>query len=407
MTEMSRASDNNWVGCNKGGPEWRLQSGAGRPMLEGIRIMDMTSVIFGPYCTAILASMGAEVLKLEPPRGDEIRRVGTPRNTRGMGPAHLTLNAGKQALCWDIRSPEGQTRLTEMIDTCQILIHNLRPSAAVRAGLDSKDLSARRPDLIHVSCTGYDSRGPQAGRPAYDDVIQAASGAASLLSYVDGNPRPRYLPMAMADKVAGLYAANAVLAALARRAASGEGCAVEVPMFESFTHFLLQDHLYGAALVNGPEGAGYPRQLDQDRQPMKTRDGYIAVAPYTDDRWIRFFAIAGAPDFLLENGLTDPRSRFAALPLMQAKMAHLMARRETATWLTLLAAHDIPCAQVAELDELLTDPQLAASGFFRIREHPTEGLYREMALPIRFDGHPEADRFPARLIGEDEDTFRS
>ncbi len=385
---------------------WDPAPGQGQPILAGLRVMDMSSVIFGPFCTSLLASMGAEILKLEPPSGDEIRRVGKPRKTRGMGPAHLTLNAGKQALCWDIRSHEGQDRLYQTIAGCHVLIHNLRPDAALRAGLDPATLTARFPGLIHVSCTGYDSRGPMAGKPAYDDVIQAASGAASLLSRADGGSRPRYLPMAMADKVAGLYAANAVLAALARQTATGEGCAVEVPMFESFTHFLLQDHLYGAVFPDGPEGAGYPRQLDPDRQPMATRDGHIAVAPYTDNRWVTFFAVAGAPDFLAQNGLTDTRSRFAGLGLMQAKMAQLLAQRDTADWLALLGAHDIPCARIAELEDLLSDPQLGASGFFRTRTHPQEGVYREMALPIRFGDHPEALRFPARRIGEDEPQAR-
>ncbi len=376
-----------------------------RAVLEGVKVTDMTSVIFGPYCTSILASMGAEVVKLEPSRGDELRRVGKPRTTRGMGPAHLMMNAGKHCVAWDIRSEDGRQRLRRRIGESAVFIHNLRPEAAERAGLDYETLSQERDDLIHVCCSGYDLRGPRAGQPAYDDVIQAASGAASLLPRVDGNAAPRYLPMAIADKVAGLYAANAVLAALARRAATGKGCAVEVPMFESFTHFLLQDHLYGGALVDGPEGMGYPRQLDPDRQPLPTKDGHIAVAPYTDDRWVRFFEVAGAPDFLAQNGLVDARSRFAGLALMQAKLAQLLTGHTTAEWLDLLGRHDIPAAPVASLEDLLEDPQLQASGFFREREHPTEGRYREMALPITFHGYPEALRFPAQRIGEDDNAF--
>ncbi|WP_051416364.1 CaiB/BaiF CoA-transferase family protein [Paracoccus sp. J55] len=381
------------------------EPGSGRPILDGVRIMDMTSVIFGPYCTSILASMGAEVVKLEPAHGDELRRVGRPRRNRGMGPAHLTLNAGKRAVAWNIRTAEGKERLLRRIADSQVFIHNLRPEAAQRAGLDHASLSAGRADLILVTCSGYDSRGPLSGRPAYDDVIQAASGAASLLPRIDGNPQPRYLPMAIADKVAGLYAANAVLAALAHRAATGQGCEVEVPMFESFTHFLLQDHLYGAALVDGPEGAGYPRQLDAERQPMATLDGYVTIAPYTDERWVRFFAVAGASDFLDRHELGDARSRFAGLHLMQAEMARLLRNRTTAEWLDLCARHDIPASHVASLDEILNDPQLAASEFFRIRHHPSEGPYREMRLPIRFTGHPEAERIPARSIGEDDDLI--
>ena len=369
-------------------------------ILQGIRVLDMTSVIFGPYCTATLAELGAQVIKVEPQQGDEIRRVGKPRLTRGMGPAHMTLNRGKRSVVWDLKSPEGRARLHRLLRRCDVFIHNLRSDAMARLGLDHAALKAIREDLVVVHCSGFGSDGPYAGRPAYDDIIQAASGAASLLPRTDGNLQPRFLPMAMADKVSGLHAVYAVLGALLHRQRTGQGQAVEVPMFECFTHFLLQDHLYGRAFVPAHEPVGYPRQLDPQRQPVKCLDGYLSIAPYTDDRWVRFFQVTGEGEFLVREGLNSPRERFLGLDLMQAKMARIVAPHDCAYWLQLLSQHDIPVCRVNDLEDLFSDPHLTQTGFFRTREHPSEGAYIEMRPPVRFHGITEARPQPAPLLGE-------
>lgn len=375
-------------------------------LLEGIRIADMTSVIFGPYCTATLAAMGAEVVKVEPAGGDEVRRVGRPAATRGMGPAHMTLNAGKRSVTWDLKSPEGSALMRRLLARSDVFLHNLRPEAAERAGLGYEAVKALRPDIVYVHCTGFASDGPYAGRAAYDDIIQAASGAASLLPRADGDPAPRYLPTAMANKVAGLHATYAVLAALLHRARTGEGQSVEVPMFESFTHFLLQEHLYGRAFVPPNDPAGYPRQLDPDRQPLRTSDGWIAIAPYTDARWVRFFEVAGDPGFLRENGLVDARGRFEGLAIMQRRMAEIVAGRTSAEWIELMAIHDIPAIRISDLEEVFDDPHLAATDFFRPREHPSEGQYLEMRPPVRFSTAREWELRPAPRLGEHSDEVK-
>ena len=369
-------------------------------ILQGIRVLDMTSVIFGPYCTATLAEMGAEVIKIEPGTGDEIRRVGKPRFTRGMGPAHMTLNRGKRSVVWDLKSADGQERLRRLLSRCDVFIHNLRSDALARLGLDYDSVKAVREDIVVVHCTGFGSDGPYAGRAAYDDIIQAASGAASLLSRTDGNPQPRFLPMAMADKVSGLHAVYAVLGAVLHRQRTGRGQAVEVPMFECFTHFLLQDHLYGRAFVPPQESVGYPRQLDPQRQPIKSLDGYLSIAPYTDERWVRFFEITGHSDFLQRECLNSPRERFRGLDLMQAKMARMVAEHSSEYWLELLARHDIPACRVNDLEDLFSDPHLAATAFFREREHPSEGRYLEMRSPVRFSGADAEQVSAAPLLGE-------
>lgn len=374
-----------------------------RPMLEGIRICDMTSVIFGPYCTATLASMGAEVIKLEPPGGDELRRVGTPQNTRGMGPAHVTVNAGKRSVTWDIKSVEGRNKLEALLARSDIFIHNLRNEAIARADLGYDAVRALRPDIVYVSCTGFASDGPLSGRPAYDDIVQAASGAASLLPSMDGNPQPRYLPTAIADKVAGLHAVYAVLGALFHRQRTGQGQHVEVPMFESFTHFLLQEHLYGRTFVPPTGPAGYPRQLDPDRQPIATSDGYVTIAPYTDERWVRLLAIIGLGTLLTEDRFATRRARFDNLAEMQQLTAERLATQTSQHWLDLFEVHDIPASPVNTIDDLFNVPQLVGGNFFSLQSHPTEGDYVAMRPPVRFSSRPDIALDPAPLLGANSD----
>ncbi|MDE1180051.1 CoA transferase [Paraburkholderia sp.] len=375
------------------------------PILDGIRILDMTSVIFGPYCTATLAEMGADVIKIEPSSGDEIRRVGRPVATRGMGPAHMTLNRGKRSVVWDLKQPRGKAALRRLLKRCDVFIHNLRADAIERLGLSYESVKAIRSDLVYVHCSGFGAGGPLAGKPAYDDIIQAASGAASLLPRADGNPVPRFLPMAMADKVAGLHATYAVLGALLHRERTGSGQEVEVPMFESFTHFLLQDHLYGRAFVPPNEPAGYPRQLDPLRQPVKCADGYLSIAPYTDERWVRFFDITGHGTFLKREGLTSARDRFNALDRLQTELTRIVADRPVRHWLALFAEHDIPAAEVKGLDAVFDDPHLHAVGFFRRKTHATEGDYLEMRAPVRFHGVVSKDVEAAPLLGQHSEAI--
>ncbi|MDX3898973.1 MAG: CoA transferase [Sphingobium sp.] len=375
-------------------------------ILSNVRILDMTTVMFGPYCTETLANMGADIIKLEPESGDEVRRVGKPRVSRRMGPVHLTMNRGKRSVIWDLKSAEGRGDFDALVLECDVIIHNLRQEAVDRAGLSYERLSMLRPDLIYVHCTGFGTGGPYAGRPAYDDIIQATAGATSLIPRVTGSDDPRFLPLAIADKVSGLHAVYAVLGALYHRERTGEGQAIEVPMLESFTHFLLQEHLHDRVFVPPTGPAGYPRQLDPDRQPMRTSDGHIVVAPYTDERWLRFFEMVGREDILTDPRLETPLLRLKNVAIMQRAMADIVARDTTANWLEWLAAADIPACRVNSLDDLPEDPHLKAVGFFEPLEHPTEGPYLGLKPPVRFGaGEPVSVRH-APIMGEHSEEVR-
>lgn len=365
--------------------------------LAGIRIADMSTVVFGPYCTQILADLGADVIKVEPEGGDAVRNIGTPPKTAGMGPVYLRLNRGKRSVVWDQKTEAGRAALRQLLETCDVFLHNIRPEAIDRAGLGYEAVRKLKPDIIYVHCTGFGLDGPYAGLQAYDDIIQAASGAATLLPRVDGNPKPRYLPMLFADKVSGLHAAYATLAAVIQRMRTGEGQYVEVPMFEAIASFNMLEHLCDATFVPPTGHWGYSRQLDPARQPMRTKDGYISIAPYIDDRWVRFFEAVGHPEVLKEARFIDSDTRRRNMSQMYAVAEAILPERTTAEWLRILKQANVPAIQISEIDDVLADPHLQASGLFREREHPTEGGYIEVRPPVRFSGfdYPEARHAPA------------
>ncbi|CAB3773330.1 carnitine dehydratase [Burkholderia sp. MSh2] len=376
-----------------------------QPPLAGIRIADMSTVVFGPYCTQILADLGADVIKVEPPGGDTVRRIGTPPVTVGMGPVHMRLNRGKRSVDWDQKTEAGRAAMRRLLETADVFVHNIRPEAIERAGLGYDEVRKLRPDIIYVHCTGFGLDGPYAGLQAYDDIIQAASGAATLLPRVDGDPKPRYLPTLFADKVSGLHAAYATLAAVVQRLRTGEGQYIEVPMFESIASFNLLEHLCNETYVPPTGRWGYSRQLDPTRQPMRTRDGYISVAPYIDDRWVRFFEAAGHGEVLDEPRFADEMSRRNSVQQMYEVMAIILPERTTAEWLSILKAANVPAIQVNEISSVLTDPHLNATGLFRQRVHPTEGGYIEVRPPVRFAGFDYPDLCDAPAPGQHTDEL--
>ena len=314
-----------------------------------------------------------------------------------MSPGYMNLNKGKRAIVLDLKAAADRDTMSELISFADIFIHNIRLDAIERLGFGPSAVSALHPGLIYVHCVGFGSGGPYAGLQAYDDVIQAASGAATLAGRVDGTRQARYLPSLIADKVAGLHGAQAALAAYIHKLRTGQGQVVEVPMFEAFTQFMLVEHLGGLTFdpANGP--AGYFRQLDPDRQPFPTADGFISLVPYTIQSWAKVFDILGAPDFLDQPALATPQLQFANQALLYRRTAELTPARTSADWCARFQAARIPCMAVRDLDAILDDPHLRATDFFHRREHPTEGAYYDMRRPVRYgasDYEPVA--FPPR-----------
>ena len=376
-------------------------------MLEGIRIVDMTTIVFGPYATQMLADMGAEVIKVEAPGGDQTRQFGRSRVAqRQMGPVFCTLNRGKRAIALDLKQDEDAETMRRLLATADLFIHNVRAEPMERLGFGYAGVRALRPDIVYVHCSGFGSDGPYAGLQAYDDVIQAASGTATLLPRADGGERPRYLPSLIADKVGGLYAAQAMLGALVHRLRSGEGQFVEVPLFESFAHFMLQEHLFGATFEPRLEPAGYPRQVDPNRQPYPTADGYVSIVPYTPATIAKLFELLGATHLFEEARFATPIDRLRNISALYGEIGTYTRARTSAEWVELLNANGVPCMPVRDLDDIREDPHLAATGFFRPRSHAGEGDYVEMPLPVRFGVREVPEGAPPPGIDADGAAIR-
>ena len=371
-------------------------------MLEGIRIIDLTTVIFGPYATQMLADLGAEVIKVETPGlGDVSRYLGTGKPDPTMGSIHLTVNRGKRSIALDLKNADDAATLRELIATADVFFHNVRSKAIARLGFDYDACKVLKPDIIYVHGTGFGPDGPYADLQAYDDVIQAASGTTSLLPRADGNPRPRYFPSLIADKVAGHFGAQAILAALVHKFRTGEEQDVAVPMFECFTAFMLTEHLCDATLDPAIGPAGYPRQLDPTRQPFPTKDGHVAIVPYTPASTARLMDLLGSQDLLASPAFEEAKANGRHMPLIYSEIARQTPAKTTTDWLDIFAANDIPAMAVRDLDDIVSDPHLAATGFFRRREHPDVGAFVEMRPPVRYGAATPPDLgYAARIDGD-------
>ncbi|HWW56133.1 MAG TPA: CoA transferase [Sphingopyxis sp.] len=376
-------------------------------MLSGIRIVDLTTVIFGPYATQMLADLGAEVIKVETPGiGDVSRYLGNGVPDPTMGSIHLTVNRGKRSIALDLKNPEDSATLRDLLATADVFFHNVRGKAIARLGFDYEGCRAIKPDIIYVHGTGFGQDGPYADLQAYDDVIQAASGTTSLLPRVDGDPRPRYFPSLIADKVAGQFGAQAILAALVHKFRTGDGQEVQVPMFECFTSFMLVEHLRDDALDPPIGPAGYPRQLDPTRQPFPTRDGYLAIVPYTPESTARLMHLLGSDGLTETPGFEAAKAKGQHMPLVYSEIARKTPAKTTAEWLALFAAHDIPAMAVRDLQDIRDDPHLSATGFFRHRTHPDVGAFHEMQPPVKYGAMPPRDLGFAPRVDGDGDAIR-
>jgi formyl-CoA transferase len=365
--------------------------------LAGIRVLDLTAVVLGPLATQILGDYGADVIKLEPPEGDLMRANGISRR-RGMSSIFLAINRNKRSLAIDLKRPEGVAAVKRLLPTIDVLVHNMRTAAIDRLGLGHAACAALNPRLLYCVATGFGEDGPDAGKPAFDDVIQAACGLASLIGHEHGTPD--YVPSLIADKTTGLALANAVLAGLFERERSGRGQYVEVPMFETMAAFTLAEHLGGRSF-EPPEGpAGYPRLLAGGRKPAPTRDGHVAMLPYTGVHWDRFFRRAGRDDLAAKYGVDDRHARNARVKELYADMHAITRGFTTDALLALCRELDIPATRLYAIDELTEHPHLKAVGLFERQQHPSVGPIVAVRPTTRFARTPADLARPAPELGE-------
>ena len=366
--------------------------------LRGIRIIDLTSYLLGPFATQLLGDMGADVVKVEPPEGDLVRSIG-PTVSPGMGSIFQQNNRNKRSIVLDLKQPAGRAALLRLAAKADVFVSNVRPLAMARLGLSYEALAQVNPGIVYVSAVGFGQDGPYAAKPALDDLMQGMSAIPSLFERAGGN-EPRYIPMAMADRYTGVALVNAVLGGLVHKLRTGEGQAIEVPMFETLAQGVLGDHLMGRSFDPPLGPPGYPRHLSRDRRPFRTLDGYLCTLIITDRQWRSVLERIGEGE-----RMQDPR--FASLQARTDHAAEVYAwldatfrTRTTAEWLEILAAADVPAGPLHTLESLLDDPHLRAVGFFEPRVHPTEGTVVTLRSPSRWSRTPPEVRCLAPHLGE-------
>jgi len=366
--------------------------------LKGVRVVDLTSHVLGPVASQILGDMGADVIKVETPRGEVNRRNGPGRHPT-MSAMFMGLNRNKRSVVFDLTTKPGHEALMRLVATADVLVHNMRAHTAERLRVSYAEVSSRNPGIIYAFGAGYDQNGPRRHSPAYDDVIQGQSGVAGLVGVTIGG-EPRYLPTVLVDKLCGYVLASSIGMALFHRERTGEGQKVEVPMLETAISFLMLEHLWGGQFDPPVAPLGYPRLLTNHRRPYKTKDGYISLLAIKDEQWRRLFSAFGKPE-----AMDDPR--FSTLAARNRDIAELyrfvgenMLTKTNAEWRAILDSAEIPNAVVAGLQDLYEDDYLRATGFWRSFEHPTEGACVTTAVAPRFSKSPANSLRPQPNLGE-------
>lgn len=367
--------------------------------LVGVRVIDLTTVLMGPFATQMLGDMGADVVKVESADGDTVRRVGPSRHPE-MGAIFLQGNRGKRSLVLDLKNPEGRKAVLKLAEGADVLVYNIRPQAMARLGLTYEDVCAVNPRIVYAGMFGYDQRGPYAARPAYDDLIQALVALPTLVQMA-GADRPRYVPLAIADRYVAAIGVGTILGALFHRMKTGRGQRVDIPMFETMAQMVLGDHM-GGRTFDPPLGPpGYKRSLSPERVPYRTQDGYICVLAYNDKQWRSFFAAVGRPELPdADPRFADVGSRTVHIDELYALIAEILSTRPTTEWLEILDRADIPVMPLHTLDSLIDDPHLAAIGFLETVEHPSEGPIRSIGVPTIWSETQATPGRPAPRLGE-------
>ncbi len=365
-------------------------------MLSGYTILDLTSVVLGPFATQLLGDMGADVIKVETPGGDIMRHAG-PMRSPGMGPIYMTINRNKRAMTLDLGNPEAKKILYQLIAKSDVFIHNIRAGGMKRLGFDYESVKAIKEDIVYVHAVGFGTGGHYEGRQAYDDLVQAASGLTTMLPRQDGSKTPRYIPGLVADKTTGLFAANAVLAGLLHKERTGRGQFIEVPMMECMVAYNMVENLFGYTFVP-PEGTtAYSRSVSPNRKPYATKDGFIAMMPYSDENWRRYFTLGGMPELADDPRFRTYAARTANIDEIYKLTEVIAAQRTTDEWMEVLCEANVPCMRVHTLETVLDDPQIGEGRLAEIREHPSEGAYMAIRHPVTYSDHQtEIYREPPR-----------
>ena len=365
--------------------------------LSGLKVLELTSVVLGPWAAQIIADMGADVIKIEAPFGDSNRQLGASKNP-GMAALYLSNNRNKRSLVLDLKQESARDALLAIVKDCDVFLHNNRPQVMTKLRLEYEDIKSVNENIIYCGTYGYSKDGPYGEKGALDDSIQAVSGVAALNELVLGEPR--YLPTVVADKTTAITVVYSILAALFHRERSGVGQEIEVPMFETMVSFVMAEHIWGEVFEPKLGEAGYTRLMSHHRKPYKTKDGYIAVLPYMNNHWKTFCEKAEREDLIEDERFKDLSSRVKNIDDTYSETGKILATKTTQEWLDIFAGTKVPVIVVNSLEDLFHDPHLEAVDFWQRFDHPTEGQLKMPGFPSKFSKTPASIRRHAPKLGE-------
>jgi len=372
----------------------------GQLPLSGVRVIDLTNVIMGPFATHILADMGADVIKIESPEGDSIRGY-QPARSANMSGVFLHLNRNKRSVVLDLKTTKGRAALDALIAGADVFVHALRPKAVARLGYPPERVRELNPDIIFCGAYGFSTDGPYADKAAYDDIIQAGSGMAALAARIGADAEPAFVPTVMCDKLGGQAIAYSIIAALFARERGAGGQDVEVPMFETSIEFVLLEHLGGFAFEPSLGRPGFSRVLSKFRKPFRTADGYCCILPYSTRNWQKFFEFIGLPEMAQDARYAELSMRVQNIDDLYALIEREAPKRSNAQWVEFCDDNSVPCMPVLSIEDLPDDPHVKAVGLFSTAEHPTEGAYKVIRSPVRFSGSQFSVYRHAPTLGQD------
>ena len=365
--------------------------------LSGLKVLELTSVVLGPWAAQTMADMGADVIKIEAPFGDSNRQLGASRNP-GMAALYLSNNRNKRSLVLDLKQESARDALLTIVKDCDVFLHNNRPQVMTKLRLEYEDIKSVNENIIYCGTYGYSKDGPYGEKGALDDSIQAVSGIAALNELVLGEPT--YLPTVVADKTTAITVVYSILAALFHRERTGIGQEIEVPMFETMVSFVMAEHIWGEVFEPKMGEAGYTRLMSHHRKPYKTKDGYIAVLPYMNNHWQTFCEKAEREDLIEDERFKDLSSRVKNIDDTYSETGKILATKTTQEWLDIFAETKVPVIVVNSLEDLFHDPHLEAVDFWQSYEHPTEGQLKMPGFPSKFSKTPASIRKHAPKLGE-------
>ena len=372
--------------------------------LSGVKILDLTNVIMGPFATHVMADMGADVIKIESPEGDLFRTY-RPNRNEGMSGGFVHLNRNKRGIVLDLKSESHRGVLRGLVKTADVMVHTLRPKAAQRLDLTYEQVKRINPDIIYCGAYGFGEAGPYRDKAAYDDIIQAGSGLAALHMFARGEPA--FMPTVLCDKLSGQAIAYAVIAALLQRERGGGGQAIEVPMFETTAEFAFIEHLVGFAFEPPLGAPEYRRVVSPMRKPFKTADGYMCLLPYSDRNWRDFFEFTGRLDLAQDARFEKLVERVTHIEFLYGVIEQEASKRSNAEWVAFCDGVSIPCMPVLSLADLPDDEHMAAVGMFQTAEHPSEGPYKSIRRPVNFSGSTFKVRRHAPRLGQHTEEILS